>query len=206
MYKRWCGLSLLVWKVTPFLCHQFFKLGYERCEGQAEALMLLRVLLYLFFTIFMVEKADSLQYVEGNMVRIWRATFCKEGTLAVGTILVQIQKVVGLQRDSCRARFSWSSISSDWRESALAHGQIFRVSVENSVMFLTRNGFSMHSKTCFPRGKSPKRVWKFFYQLVLEFSMIVMPFELKALGSEAGLAVSHTWTAPVSSERHRQLM
>lgn len=95
---------------------------------------LVSVLLYLFFTVFMAEKADSQQYAERNKVRIWRAISCKMGAPASGTILVQ--NVAGSRADFCSARFSWSSVSSDWREAALAHGQTFRESVENSLIFL----------------------------------------------------------------------
>ena len=60
----WSGLICV--KGDTFL---WFKLGHKRYEGQAEALMyskcsFVSVLLYLFFTIFMVEKADSQLYVE----------------------------------------------------------------------------------------------------------------------------------------------
>ncbi|MEQ2235371.1 hypothetical protein ILYODFUR_001620 [Ilyodon furcidens] len=52
-------------------------------------------------------------------------------------------------------------INSLGSEAALVHGKICRVSAENSLMFLTRNGLSMHRSTCFPNMKLSKRVLKF---------------------------------------------
>ena len=64
MHKRWCGLALFVWKVTPFCA---LNLGIKDVRARRRhwcKCSLVSVLLYLFCTIFMVDKADSQQYVE----------------------------------------------------------------------------------------------------------------------------------------------
>ncbi|CAL8391718.1 unnamed protein product [Gadus morhua 'NCC'] len=44
-------------------------------------------------TMIIVEKADSQEHVEGNIVRMFRAISCKTGTAAAGTIFIQEQMV-----------------------------------------------------------------------------------------------------------------
>lgn len=88
------------------------------------------------FAIFIVESAELQVYVEVNMVVTWLATFCGRRTFAPVAIFVQI--VPGSQWDYCRARISWSSSSSVFREAVLAHGQTFCASTENYVTFPTK--------------------------------------------------------------------
>ena len=64
MHKRWCGLALFVWKVTLFCGLNLGIKGVKARRRHWCKCSLVSVLLYLFCTIFMVEKADSQQYVE----------------------------------------------------------------------------------------------------------------------------------------------
>ena len=67
MHKRWCGLICV--KGDTFFCG--LNLGIKGVKARRRhwcMCSLVSRLLYLFFTIFMVEKADSQQYVEVCML------------------------------------------------------------------------------------------------------------------------------------------
>lgn len=94
-----------------------------------------------------------------NAVRVWRFVFCRQQASSAETFFVQ--KVTGSQKASCRDEFSWSSINSVCRESALTLWLILCASIEYFVTFLTRNGFSVYSRSCFPMLRSSRWMCEF---------------------------------------------
>ena len=123
------------------------QLRRKRCDGQAEKCSLVSLLQFL--TVFVIEKL----LIRSHMLKqtSWRC----EGPISA------VQKVTGSQWASCRNMFSWSSINSVCRAAILTQGQILCPSIENSVTFLTRNGFPMHSKICFPSSSPQSRFGNF---------------------------------------------